>query len=33
MRVEVGEMDRVLREGIPEHRNRLVHGLGFDVNM
>jgi hypothetical protein len=33
MRVEVGELDRTLREDIPEHRNRLMHGLGFDVNM
>lgn len=31
MRIEVGEMERALREGIPEHRNRLMHGMGFDI--
>jgi len=33
MRIEVGPMDHALRDEIPEHRNRLLHGLGFDVTM
>ena len=33
MRIEVGDMERTLRDGIPEHRNRLLHGLGFDISM
>jgi len=33
MRIEVGALDHPIRDDIPAHRNRLQHGLGFDVTM